>query len=82
VAAECLKRGFSVQFVETHELKNRVTRLDLCVGDFEFTAFALAEIGVAQPAPFDYPESLNYLLHRSITLTTLQEAANQLKTST
>lgn len=81
VADELTHRGFTVVKMSDEEFLAghfSLTRNDIVVGDFLWTRAALARLGVAMPAPPDYPESLAYLLGRRVWTSTLAEVREKL----
>ena len=55
-----------------------LNRMDLVVGDFNWTKTSLKQLGVAMPSPPDYPKCLEHLLYRNMWSSTLGEVRNTL----
>ena len=84
VQEEMNARSVPVILLTTEQLlahPPKFSRDDLVVGDFDWTRFALKQLGVAMPEPPDYPACLQHLLHRKIWTTTLADVAAQLRAS-
>lgn len=83
VQEELESRGIPVVILHTESAEEvpfpeDLSKMDLVVGDFQWTRCALRQLGVSMPTPRDYPECLQHLLHRRMWTSTLGEARARL----
>jgi hypothetical protein len=84
VAEELKARSIPFSAHTTEEVLARplpLTKMDLVVGDFEWTRNSLEQLGLKMPEAPDYPECLEHLLHRKMWETTLGELKATLESS-
>jgi ATP-grasp domain, R2K clade family 2 len=81
VVEELTRRGMPITFYTEKRIHRRQLPLDtesLVVGDMPCITGALKQLGIPEPAPTDYPESLRKFLHRKIWPSTLGELESRL----
>jgi hypothetical protein len=74
VVEELTHRGIPIEFYTEKRIRRRQLPLDresLVVGDMPCIAGALQQLSIPEPAPNDYPASLNEFLYRRIWRSTL-----------